>query len=238
MNEQRVYGVLVTLDDAKDAFGKAGFGQQLCQQQRGRRIAVARLEDERVAAGQSDREHPHRHHRREVEWRDSSDNAERLAVTGRINAGRNLLAGLTLHQVGDAASELDNFEAALHFAAGVVESLAVLRGDDRCELVGASEEQLAEGEHHGVALGQRCSAPGWEGGAGCEYGAVHVGLVGERYLALDGAGRWVEDVTEAVRSSRIGLASDPMAYDWKLRSSHRLDRYHALALPWALNTLR
>ena len=63
-------------------------------------------------------------------------------------------------------------------------------------------------------------------------------LHAEVRLALDGAGRWVEDVTEAVRSSRIGLASDPMAYDWKLRSSHRLDRYHALALPWALNTLR
>src|SRR3546814_5659279 len=43
------------------------------------RVAFGRLQDEGVAAGERNREHPHRHHRREVERRDAGNHAQGLA---------------------------------------------------------------------------------------------------------------------------------------------------------------
>ena len=69
---------LVAVDDVEAAVGQAGLLEQLGDEHRRRRILLARLEDERVAARQRVGEHPHRHHRREVERRDAGDDAERL----------------------------------------------------------------------------------------------------------------------------------------------------------------
>jgi hypothetical protein len=49
------------------------------------RIAFGRFQDERVAAGERDREHPHRHHRWEVERRDAGHHAQRLTEGDRID---------------------------------------------------------------------------------------------------------------------------------------------------------
>ena len=62
-----------------------------CAQKFARRwIALARLQDERVAARDRERVHPHRHHRREVERRDAGDHAERLADRVRVDLGRDV----------------------------------------------------------------------------------------------------------------------------------------------------
>ena len=59
---------------------------------RRRRVLLRRLQDERVAAGERRRPHPHRDHRGEVERRDPGDDAERLADRVDVDAGRGLLA--------------------------------------------------------------------------------------------------------------------------------------------------
>ena len=159
MREQRVDGDLVALDDAEDPGRQARLGEQLGDEQRGRRVLLARLEDERVPARERERVHPHRDHRREVERRDAGDDAERLAVARRVDAGRDLLGRLALHQVRDAAGELDDLQAALHLAARVVEGLAVLAGDDAGEVVAPRGQQLAVGEEDGGALRERGGAP-------------------------------------------------------------------------------
>ena len=62
---------LVPLDDVEDAVGHAGLLQELGDEHRGGRVLLGRLQDERVAAGDRGRPHPHGHHRGEVERRDA-----------------------------------------------------------------------------------------------------------------------------------------------------------------------
>ena len=97
----------------------------------GRRVALRRLQHEGVAAGERHREHPHRHHRREVERRDAGADAERLAHRPAVDAAPDLLGELALQQMRDAAGELDDLDAARDLALRVGEHLAVL-GGDRC----------------------------------------------------------------------------------------------------------
>ena len=109
---------------------------QLGQEQRRRRVLLARLEDEGVAAGDRVGAHPQRHHGREVERGDAGDDAERLADRVDVDAGRGLLGEAALEQLRHAAGELDVLQAAGDLAGGVGEHLAVLGGDDRGQLVG------------------------------------------------------------------------------------------------------
>ena len=163
--EQRVDRLLVAVHDVEHAGGQPGLGEQLGEQQRRRRVLLARLEDERVPARDREREHPHRHHRGEVERRDA-DATRRAAgaASGESTPVADLLGRLALQQVRRAARELDDLEAALDLAARVVDGLAVLGGDDPGELVGVRGEQLAEPEQHVRALGERLRAPRLEAG--------------------------------------------------------------------------
>ncbi len=110
MVQQRVDRLLVAVDDVEHAGGQAGFGQQFGDAEAGRGVALRRLQDEGVAAGERDREHPHRHHRREVERRDAGAHAERLAHRPAVDAAADLLGELALQQMRDAAGELDDLE--------------------------------------------------------------------------------------------------------------------------------
>ena len=127
--EQGVDRLGVAVDDGEHAVGQSGVAPQLGDQLRRRRVALGRLEDERVAAGDGHRVHPHRDHHREVERGDAGHHAERLADRRGVDPGRDVLAELPLQQVGDAAGELDDLDAAGHLAPGVLQHLAVLGGD-------------------------------------------------------------------------------------------------------------
>ena len=76
----------------------------------------AGLEHEGVAAGDRHREHPHRHHHREVERRDAGDHAERLAQRPVVDAGGDLVGVVALEQLRNAAGELDDVDAARDLA--------------------------------------------------------------------------------------------------------------------------
>ena len=104
------------MHDVEHAIGQAGFLEQLGKPDRRRRIALRRLQHERVAARDRDREHPARHHHREVERRDARDHAERLTQIPVVDAAADLVGEVGLQQIRNAASELDDFDAAHHFA--------------------------------------------------------------------------------------------------------------------------
>lgn len=70
--QEAVDGDLVAVDDVEDAVGQSGLAEQLGEPEGGRGVLLAGLEDEGVAAGDGEREHPHRHHGREVERRDAA----------------------------------------------------------------------------------------------------------------------------------------------------------------------
>ncbi len=65
--------------------------------------------------------------------------------------------------MGDVACELDDLEPALHLPEGVVQRLAVLRGEETGEVLLARRHQLPEGEHDILSLGEGREPPGLVG---------------------------------------------------------------------------
>jgi hypothetical protein len=208
--EDRVHGLLVAVDDVEHALGQTGLGPQLGDEHRRRRVALAGLEHERVAARDGDRVHPHRHHHREVERRDAGDDAERLAEREDVDPGGRLVGVLPLDQVGDAAGELHDLEATLHLAEGVGDDLAVLVGDDLREVLGPGVDQLAEGEEGLGPLAQRSLAPRLERLGGAGHGRVDVALGGEDDLGLLLPPRRVVDRRVAGGGTGGGASVDPV----------------------------
>ena len=147
MVEDRVDRLLVAVDDVEHAGREAGLLEQLPDQHRGGGIALGRLQDEGVAAGDGDRIHPHRHHGREIERRDAGDDAERLAVGPAVDLGADIAAELALEEMRNAAGELDDLDAARDLAQRVGVGLAVLARDRAGDLVGVAIQQLLEAEH-------------------------------------------------------------------------------------------
>ena len=107
---------LVAVDDIEDTGRRARFHEQLGEAQRNARILLRRFADESVAAGDGQREHPHRHHGREVERRDARHHADRLADRVGVHVGGDVLGVAALREMRDAAGELDHFDAALDVA--------------------------------------------------------------------------------------------------------------------------
>ena len=210
--EQAVDGHLVAVHDVEDARRQARLGQRLGDQVGGRGVLLARLDDDGVAGGDRDREEPHRHHRREVERRDDPDHPEGLADRVDVDLGRDALGEAALLQVRDAAGELHDLQAAADLAERISQHLAVLRGDDRRELLLAGVQDLAEAEQHLRAAGQRGLPPLLPGGPGRGDGVVDV--VGGREVDPAGhlAGGRVEDVAAARGDPAPGLAVDPVGH--------------------------
>ncbi len=210
MPEQRVDGFLVAVHHVEHALGQARLRPQPGQHQRCRGILLRGLEDERVAAGDGDGEHPHRDHGREVEGRDAGDHAERLADGVDIDAGRNVFGKTALEQVRDPAGELDHLEPAGYLPRRVPGHLAVLGADQRGQLPGARGQQFPEREQHAGPPGQRRRPPAGEGLGRRGDRVVHDGRRGE----VDGpghlAGSRVVDVTVPLGGAVPRLPADPV----------------------------
>ena len=113
----------------KTPSGKPDSIKQLAQPHRRQRHLFRRLEHERVAAGDRDRKHPERHHRREVERRDPDADADRMADRLAVDLPGDVGERLAHEQAGNAAGELDHLDAALDRGPRFGERLAVLARD-------------------------------------------------------------------------------------------------------------
>src|SRR6185312_13218788 len=80
--------------------------------------------------GDRHREHPQRHHHREIERRDAGTHADGLPHGMRVHLRAGVLGVLALQEMRDSAGELDHFDPALHGADRVGKGLAVLFGND------------------------------------------------------------------------------------------------------------
>ena len=90
---------LSPLTTLKHAGGQARLEEQLGEAQRHGGVALGRLEDEGVAAGERRAGLPQRDHGREVERGDARDHAERLAHRVHVDAGAGAVGVLALEQV-------------------------------------------------------------------------------------------------------------------------------------------
>eukprot|EP01022_Parablepharisma_sp_SALTPOND_P021543 TRINITY_DN427_c0_g3_i1.p1 TRINITY_DN427_c0_g3~~TRINITY_DN427_c0_g3_i1.p1 ORF type:complete len:877 (-),score=398.28 TRINITY_DN427_c0_g3_i1:14792-17422(-) len=210
MIQQRIDGDLVTLHDVEDAIGQAGFLQQLGDQQRRRGIALGRLQHEAVATGDGDGEHPHRHHRREVEWRDAGHHAQRLAHRPGIDATGDLVGVFALEHLRDAGGELDDLDAARHFALGIRKGLAMLAHDEAGDVVGPLLDQVQEAEQHPRARQRRRIGPAGEGRHARLDGGIDLFGGAQRHLRHRHAQRRVEDIGIAPALGIDALAADVM----------------------------
>ena len=173
VRDQRVHGLLVAMHDVEHACRQAGLGQQFSQAQRGRGIALGRLEHEGIAAGDGDREHPARNHHGEVERRDAGHHAQGLAHAPVVDAAADLVGVLALHQLRNAAGEFDDFDAARDLALGIGEDLAVLARDQLGQFVLVLVQQRLEIEQDARALERGRFGPSRKGGAGGGHGQRH-----------------------------------------------------------------
>ena len=218
MRQDGVDGALVAMNDGEDAGRKAGLRQELGAEHRGRRVLLRRLQDERVAARDRQRVHPHRHHRREVERRDAGDHAERLPDRVAVDVGRHVLRELALEKMRQPAGELDDFDPAIDLAKRVGEHLAVLARQDLGEVALAALDELAEGEEDARPCGQRRAAPGSSGVGGRGDRRVDDRRVSERDPRARLAARRVVDVAPPVGRSVPGFAINPVRDAWRVTS--------------------
>ncbi len=175
-----------------------------------RGVAFRRLQHKGVAAGERHREHPHRHHRREVERRDAGADAERLAQRPAVDAAPDLLGELALEEMRDAAGEFDDLDAARHLAGGVGQYLAVLRGNQLRQSVGLAIEQFAKLEENAGPGQRRRRGPGGKSRSRCLDRPVDLAGARESDAAALFAGRRVGDIAPAPTRSLGALAFDIM----------------------------
>lgn len=211
MGQQRIHRVLAALHNVEHAIGQAGLLEQVGDHQAGARIALARLEHEGVAARQRDREHPHRHHDREVERRDAGHHAQRLAQVPVVDAAADVVGELGLEQVRDAAGEFHHLNAARDLALGIGEHLAVLARDGGGQGIVMLVEQFLELEQDARALERRGLGPGRRGGVGGGHGGIHLGLAAQQHLCRHGAGGGVEHIGAARGGAGMALSADVVA---------------------------
>ncbi len=209
--EDGVDGFLVAVDDVEDAGRQPGLDHQGGQHHRHAGIALGGLQDEGVAAGDRGRELPHRDHRREVERRDAGDDAERLPHRIDVDAGAGAFGVFALHQVRNAAGELDDFEAALDVALGVGNGLAVLARQEVCELVVIALRQFEKLHHHARAALRIGVGPLDLRIPGVLDGGADLGLGGQRHLGLDVAGHRLEHVGRPSGRALDLFAADEMS---------------------------
>ena len=206
----RVDHPLVAVDDVEYAVRQSGFLEQFGEHDRGRRIALAGLENEAVTAGDGNGQHPQRDHGGEVERRDACDHAQRLTERPAVDAGADLLGELAFEQMRDAGGKLDDLQAAHHFALGIVQNLAVLGGDDGGEPVGILLQQIAEAKQHPRPAKRRQIGPFRERGRGRGYGLLQFGRPIQRYTALHFASGGIENVGERFRLTANCFAANPV----------------------------
>ena len=208
--QQGVDRFLVAVDDVEDALWQAGFGQQFGDAEAGRGIAFRRLQHKGVAAGERHREHPHRHHGREVERGDADADTQRLAQRPAVDAAPDLLGELAFEEMRDAAGEFDDLGAARHLAGGVGEDLAVLIGDEASQGAGFAVEQFAEFEQNARPGQRRRRRPGRKCRGSRLHRLVHLGGAGKGYAAGPLTRRRVVNITPAPARPLDALAFDVM----------------------------
>ena len=210
VGQQHIDRFLIAIDDIQDTGRRPRLMQELSQPQGHRRILLGRLQYESIAAGDGHCVHPHGDHGREIERRDPGANTKRLAHRIHIDIGRNIVRKLALHEMRNAAGELDHIEPPLHVTDRVRENLAMLDGQHLAQHLAFVGRQFKKLEHDAAALDDRSAGPIRESGFGGSNRPFNLRLRGQRHLAGHLAGRRIEHIAVAATTALDGLSIDKM----------------------------
>ena len=89
-----------------------------------------RLDDESVAGYKGIGQKPPGHHPRKVVGDNCCEYTQRLSMAHAVNVFGDVFQGITGHQRGDTGGMLNIFDHAPHFAARLIDALALLGGQD------------------------------------------------------------------------------------------------------------
>ena len=117
-----------------------------------------------------------------------------------IDIARDVRQYLAHDQAWNAAGELDDFDAAVHFGPCFGQRLAMFAGDERRELFEMLLEQRAEAKHQASPLDDRRLTPRRQRRRRRFHNLAGLLRRSERYAADHLAGRWVVDVAHIVWS--------------------------------------
>ncbi len=120
-----------------------------------------------------------------------------------VDARPGIVGILALEQLRHAAGIFDVLDAALEFAHGIVEHLAVLFTDQGADLLSIPFQQCLEAIHDLSALGGRHGAPGGQGIPGGLYRALHDGGIGQWQTAHGLRGSRIEHIQGAFASHGV-----------------------------------
>ena len=178
--ENEIDGVPGAVHEVEDTCRQPSFFEQLHEPGCGQRGPLRRLQDEGVAAHDRQGHHPERNHRREIEWSDSGDHTERIAVHVGVDPSGHLLEPAAHEQGRRAGRKLHDLEAALDVAPRFIDALSVLEDDELGQLFEIVLEQPLESEHDPGAPGRRLLRPELEGLLRRVDGAVQIVRVRQR----------------------------------------------------------
>ena len=191
------------VDEVHDAGRQAEPVEHLEGDLLGERHLLGRLEDERVAAGDRERQEPERHHRREVERHDRRADADRLADRLAVDVARDVLEDRGPASSSGSrrrASTISIIRATSARASTIVLPISVVTERARSSL--ARVEPLAQREQPPRALDHADRAPLRQRGARGAHGGVEIGARRQRHARQHLAGGGVGDVERLRRASR------------------------------------
>ena len=163
VHQQRIDLLAAAMQHLQYAGRCAGLEEQFSQTIGRHRVLFRGFENEGIAAGDGQRKHPQRNHRREVERGDADAHAQWLDPTGGVDLAGDVFHRLAHHQAGDIGGVFGHFDAAPDVALGIGEGLAGFRRENLRQLVVVFLEQVLVAQHQAGALRYRHLAPGEEG---------------------------------------------------------------------------
>ena len=231
MFENCVNRLLVSVHDLKDSFRCTRLEHQLGKHDRNRRVALRRLQDECVSAGDRRRELPHRYHCREVERRDAGDDTERLAHGVHVDSRAGAVGEFAFQHLRGANAEFHNLKTSLDVPLGVGNGLSVLRRQCPGQLIHVPLQKAHEfHQHPGPALGIRGRPSRLGVGGGVDSG-IHFLRIGQRHLCLHLAGCRIENIAKTAGSAFNATSVDEMCQRLHILSSQEPGRRVACVHP-------
>ena len=208
--EGRTHRVTGPEDEVGRTGRKTGFFHEFEKFHRGNGRHFRRLENARIACGQTRRELPNRHEQRVVPRDDLRADPDRLAH-GQANHVRVADAvGLALRLAGQAGVVAETARGIRRIVARLAQRLAVVLGVEPGELFGVFFHQVGQGEQFLRPLGSRALAPGTliKSLARRSDGILRIGCPAVGRLDNDFVVRGIENVASGPAAGRDPLAVD------------------------------
>ena len=193
MLQQRVNCDLIAMNQVEDALRNSHVVKQFARPRRRHRHLFRRLQDKRVAAGDREREHPHRHHSRKIKGTDPGANAKWLTNRYTVDPAGDVFERIAHHQRRHSAGDFHHLDRSLHGKLCVIQRLAVFRGKNLRDLVDVLVEQRLVAIQHLHPLDHRHFAPFQERGVREFRHPIDLGRRGKRYLRNHLPHGWIGD---------------------------------------------